>query len=255
MTSTDTTSKMLDRIKKLLAIAEHPNTPGPEAETAQAAAERLMVKHGIELAQLVDAGVTKEEMVKVEVFFTGTYRQGLSRVYSAIEAYGTTFLLMGQNSRRLVDGKWATGDIVYIIGRKTEVEKMVTLARSLEVQAMTAVARWAKTEGRDILAWQSPTEKFRSRRQFIISFMMGARDRVASIVREEAPKGSSTDLVLVNQRDKAKDAAKEMFGGWRNASGAGLKGGSYAAGEAGREAGRNANINQGAVGSRGRIGG
>lgn len=44
--------KILDRVAKLLALAEHPNTPAPEAEIALLQANRLIAKHAIEEAVL-----------------------------------------------------------------------------------------------------------------------------------------------------------------------------------------------------------
>lgn len=52
MATTNTTpdEKILDRVAKLLAIAEHPNTPGPEAYVALMQANKLIAKHAIEEA-------------------------------------------------------------------------------------------------------------------------------------------------------------------------------------------------------------
>ena len=47
-----TDEKILDRVAKLLAIAEHPNTPGPEADVALMQANKLIAKHAIEEALL-----------------------------------------------------------------------------------------------------------------------------------------------------------------------------------------------------------
>lgn len=49
-TTTTTDEKILDRVAKLLAIAEHPNTPGPEADVALMQANKLIAKHAIEEA-------------------------------------------------------------------------------------------------------------------------------------------------------------------------------------------------------------
>lgn len=49
-TNTAPDEKILDRVAKLLAIAEHPNTPGPEADVALMQANKLIAKHAIEEA-------------------------------------------------------------------------------------------------------------------------------------------------------------------------------------------------------------
>ena len=54
MATTNTTpdEKILDRVAALLRIAEHPNTPGPEADVALMQANKLIAKHAIEEALL-----------------------------------------------------------------------------------------------------------------------------------------------------------------------------------------------------------
>ncbi len=44
--------RLLDRVRKLLDLAEHPNTPEAEADTAREMANRLMVRHAIDDAML-----------------------------------------------------------------------------------------------------------------------------------------------------------------------------------------------------------
>lgn len=50
----DATDKVMDQIRKLLDLANHPNTPGPEADLARSRAEYLMLKHRIEEAVLIE---------------------------------------------------------------------------------------------------------------------------------------------------------------------------------------------------------
>lgn len=48
----DKMKRMMERVRNLLAIADHPNTPGPEAETARMQAEALMFKYRIDAANM-----------------------------------------------------------------------------------------------------------------------------------------------------------------------------------------------------------
>lgn len=52
--------KILDRVQKLLNIAEHPNTPAPEAEVALEQANRLITKHAIDEAMFRMTQTTEE---------------------------------------------------------------------------------------------------------------------------------------------------------------------------------------------------
>lgn len=56
-------SKILELVRNLLARAEHPNTPAPEAELAMQQANKLMAKHAIEEAML-DSTRTESERKK-----------------------------------------------------------------------------------------------------------------------------------------------------------------------------------------------
>lgn len=53
-------SKVLELVRNLLARAEHPNTPKPEADLAMQQANKLMAKHAIDEA-LLDATLTEAE--------------------------------------------------------------------------------------------------------------------------------------------------------------------------------------------------
>jgi hypothetical protein len=44
--------KILEKVRKLMAIADHPNTPAPEAEVALSQANKLMARHAIDEATL-----------------------------------------------------------------------------------------------------------------------------------------------------------------------------------------------------------
>jgi hypothetical protein len=50
-------SSQRERIQSLLSLAQHPNTPQAEAETALAMASKLMQKHGLsetDIAEVTD---------------------------------------------------------------------------------------------------------------------------------------------------------------------------------------------------------
>lgn len=64
------------RVKALLAVAQHPNTPAHEAETALALASKLMLKHGLSADEVAEANAAApDDTVVVEtVTITGPYR-------------------------------------------------------------------------------------------------------------------------------------------------------------------------------------
>lgn len=90
-TNTAPDEKILDRVAKLLAIAEHPNTPGPEADVALMQANKLIAKHAIEEALIRQhqtvgerrALVNKQIVVGAGSGFSSTLRTVLHYVADA----------------------------------------------------------------------------------------------------------------------------------------------------------------------------
>lgn len=64
-----------DRINSLLALAQHPNTPQAEAETALAMASKLMQKHGLTHSDVAHSkAVNNGEVVVERILVGGLYR-------------------------------------------------------------------------------------------------------------------------------------------------------------------------------------
>ncbi|MEY3805929.1 MAG: hypothetical protein RIR69_741 [Actinomycetota bacterium] len=74
-----------DRIHALLALAQHPNTPQAEAETALAMASKLMQKHGLSDDDITDEDTDMHRDVVVRVFrVPGAYRVRRVNILNAI---------------------------------------------------------------------------------------------------------------------------------------------------------------------------
>lgn len=68
-------SQQRERITALLSLAQHPNTPQAEAETALAMASKLMLKNGLSDADFTDANSLADADVVIEsVHVRGPYR-------------------------------------------------------------------------------------------------------------------------------------------------------------------------------------
>src|SRR5262245_6156970 len=85
MTSAD--ARILDRVRKLLAKAEHPSTPPAEAEAMSAKAAELMARHAIDEALLDEArsdrSTPERRIVRVEAPYAVPKSVLLSRVAGA----------------------------------------------------------------------------------------------------------------------------------------------------------------------------
>lgn len=81
--------RILDRVQKLLNIAEHPNTPSAEAEVALAQAQSLITKHAIDEALLRQTQSTEQRRApeKRDISFAsgvGTIRPTLRTILQAV---------------------------------------------------------------------------------------------------------------------------------------------------------------------------
>lgn len=76
-----------ERIRSLLTLAEHPNTPRAEAETALAMAYKLMQKHGIGESEIAGARPDDARIVVRRFRVTGPYRVRRQNILWLIATY------------------------------------------------------------------------------------------------------------------------------------------------------------------------
>lgn len=246
-----TTDTYTAKIAALLAKAE--STTPEEAEALTAKAEELMIKYGIDQA-MIDArriaGAKPEEIVTEKIHFTGIFAQAFVMMgHSAATGLGTIRTLQSKNNVQYIDGKRVKSEVLYLIGFESDVAQAKLLIASLQMQAIVALNTWWGSN------WQHATltgmEKFKARRQFIISFGYGVHDRLtemyARVTKEANDAAPGTDLVLVD-RKKAVDIYTQDKYHPVASRGRGLDGG-ITGGAAGRAAGRNANVGGKAVGN------
>lgn len=215
-------SAIEQKIAKLLRLAESSNPH--EAELAQAQAERLMVKWGIEQAVIQhlmanDGKKASIPVVEKHVNFSGTYAHAMQLLANAVASgYGTVQALVGDGW----DAKGSKIKRIFIIGHEDEVDRCITLINSLVIQANVACIAWWKERERDRKrqpAWGdddydpfgqrlpklTPMEAFKARRQFILAFGNACWKRItemrASVMAEvKKEHGDSTELALRDRK-------------------------------------------------------
>jgi len=81
MSNENASNEMMAKVAAILAVAQHPNTPQAEAETALAMAWKLMQKYGIDEAAAAKrnaisgrASIPSREIVSEEIVLRGLYR-------------------------------------------------------------------------------------------------------------------------------------------------------------------------------------
>lgn len=247
--STVTEDRFTDKttlIERLLAKAE--STTPEEAEALTEAAERLMVKHGIDAAMLAAKRKSSEpeKIVTEGVQFSGTYAYGELLMASAVvQAFGT----MRVYKTGTTSSPYMT---LHIVGFESDVAQTKTLISSLTIQSVVAMRAWWK-KNRSAYQWYTESEKRNVRRQFIISFGQGAAERIKAATSEilnetqAAEPGTSNALVLVDRKAQVDDHLDNSDLKFRKTRA--IRGGGRDAREAGQTAGRNANTGGKAFGS------
>jgi hypothetical protein len=229
------------KIAKLLAKAEA-TTNQHEAEAFMEHAERLMLKHGVERAQLEakQVGATRKTTPIVTKRIRIKDGSGYALAFLAIgHEVGPVF-----NVRTLQSTISGSPDkMIWFIGHEDDVADVETLFTSLMKQAQPAAVAWWRNDGKaNWNGWYAPTDNdaYLARREFIFGFARGAGARLRETRgRVVQQAGSGAELVLVD-RSKAVDRWIEdnlQVGKGRATN---RRVGGAGASSAGREAGRNA---------------
>jgi hypothetical protein len=148
MTETTASEKIMERVAALLRIAEHPNTPGPEAETALMQANKLITKHAIDEALLRQSqSVGDRRAIKQSkiALGTGEFTPYLSTIFmAAAEALRVS---VGTRSAR-IDGVFQTEYWVY--GADEDVAWLEMLFNMIKLQFLLKLdPKWDESLGYD----------------------------------------------------------------------------------------------------------
>jgi hypothetical protein len=230
-----TSTEYHEKIAKLLAKAEGSDNPH-EAEAFTKAAEKLMIKWGIDEA-VVRAQMTgeqsAEEITTLRIEYTDTYSDAYVSFTSAI-VEGLDLRCYYQRGHQHDDQR-----LVYVIGHESDVERAGMLLASLRLQAASAMKTWWRGSGYSatLKGWRA----FKARRQFVISFGIGVGERLAGLRVETIAEtgGKSTELVLVDRAARVDAWLEENVG--KLETGRGMKV-SLIGHLEGREAGQRADI-------------
>lgn len=241
---TDKTEAMKAKIAALLAKAERTDNDA-ERDAYSQKAESLMIKLGIERADLEFKGEVKpEEITKDDMEWAGNYGPTMvSFAYGVVRAMGNLDMYQRKNYNGMLH--WTT-----IVGTKSDIEQAKTLLTSLHLQAMTGLKRFQK-ENRESRRYMTDMEKFIQNRSFLSGFGSEVARRVRetrTVEEKDATPGAA--LVLASKEDRVKAHMASL--GLGKARG-GTRSHDYLASAAGRVAGQSANIGGTGVG-RGRGG-
>lgn len=227
-----------DRARKIAAIlakAEDEGVTDAERETFLANAQRLATLWAIDDAMIDRAreGEKPEEITRVTTDFTGPMRQGTMAISRAVAVSNGC-----RTVKRQIDKRHLQQDV---IGFEGDVARWEMLNASLQVQAQTALMKWAHEE-RGYLSQLGSSARHRERRQFLFSFAEGlraqlqrTRDEAIEEAQEEADGDTSVALVIRSKEQRVTDWVDERYG--RLTRGSSFMGGSGSASASGYSSG------------------
>jgi hypothetical protein len=232
---------MKAKIEALLAKANANGVTPEESETYTAKAEELMVKWGIEEAELEAGGQHKAEpIIEVKMDFAASYGPTMVMfAFNICNGFG--------NLRNLQTSLSSSGKRrFWIIGHESDVTAAQMLISSLQIQAMRELKAWQKVdEGRK---YRTEWENWKANRQFLTSFSVAVAKRLrATRVRvEETVTEPGTALVLASKKAKVDAWMDDQHPNLKKARGG--QHGSYHGRDAGRAAGERASLGGNEVG-------
>lgn len=242
---TDPDERMQRRVQTLLESAENFSRHGEDgsAQAALALAAEIMMKHSIDAAVIAArraAGAPPDEKIVQKVVpFKGIYKTALVLQFHAFVAAYT-------NTVRTFTSKDDKVEHLHLVGYESEVRQLAMLITSVQLQAIASLNVWWKGD----LSHRQLTGMvgYKTRRQYVSSFVRGATDRV-EVARRTALDDSApgTELVLRNRRTAVDEYVNATFKLFTRRSN--LAPGSVDAETAGREAGRRANTGDTPVGN------
>jgi len=232
---TSNLDKAKDTIAKLLRKAEDPAASPQERETFLNAAQKKMIRLGIDVAELEAVGDVKpEEIVEVRLEWRGGYSIAMVPFTQYVaDGFGNLTVLQAVRSDML--------RYTYIIGHKSDVEQFSTLIHSLHTQAMIGLKEFQKGN-RDRRRYFTDMEKYTENRSFLVGFSAQVSRRLREMRQtEEKTASTGAALVLASKESRIASWVGEAYPKLRSSRG-GMKTDSYGAHRAGREAGEKANL-------------
>jgi len=251
--ATEETMKV--KIAKLLAKAEGTSNEH-EAQTFREAAEKLMVKWGIEQADLESRGEVARDKIEHRVYdCPGIYGFALQRLASNIARGLGALEVLVSKRYDYSKGKRSEIQTVYVIGHTGDLDRFEMLFHSLQLQAITAMNSWWKSS--EERHYFTSMEGFKARRQFVMSFGQAVHTRLKAARQEEKVAGHishGAELVVLDKSKAVENFTQQTFNPVASRS-RGVHGSSSGRAE-GHAAGMRAGLGgKGVGGGRGQLGG
>lgn len=202
-----------------------------ERDAYTAKAQRLMLKWGIEEADLEARGEVKPEQVVQE-------RRSYSGALAETMPQFANNLAHGMGGLKVLKNTYGKHHIVYVIGHQSDVDNFWLMMNSLEQQARVGCKAWWKKAPES--EWIKGWDRYKAHRDFVTAFgaVCGRRLRtLRTEVQQDATPGAA--LVLVSKDERVEEKYQELHPKVRTSRG--LSGG-ISGWSAGADAGSRAHL-------------
>ena len=227
--------KAKNTIALLLRKAEDPAVSPEERETFLNAAQKKMLRLGIDIAELEAVGDVKpEDIIEAQLVWRGSYSIAMIPFTDAVaHGFGHLTTLQANYSDML--------RVSYVIGTKSDVETFRVLITSLHTQAMIGLKEYQKAH-RERRRYFTDMEKYTENRSFLLGFAQQVSRRLRQMrSTEEQTASTGAALVLASKESRVQAFVTNEYPSLPKARG-GMQTDSYGARAAGRQAGQDANL-------------
>ena len=197
MTSSD--DRILERVRKLLAKAEHPNTPPAEAEAMSEKAAELMARHALDRAMLDESRPERATPETRSVRVLAPYAMPKSVLLSRVGAAYRVRTVIGYDAE-------GSGRRCTLVGFRSDLDVTELLFTSLLLQATVAM-----------LGAPTPPWGVRAfRHAFLLGYAASIGRRLQAAQRRTVDAATATTtpsaaLVLAGREAAVERAVEEMF--------------------------------------------
>jgi hypothetical protein len=174
-------SSQRERIQSLLSLAQHPNTPQAEAETALAMASKLMQKHGLSETDIAEVPDENVSIVSESVVVTGPYRVRRVNVLYVIAKMHSCASYRAHDS---VDGC-----VLVVYGRQSDIFATRTLFAAADALGARLLPRGSRSWR---VSWWS-------------GFQSGIEESLSGARKEFISETQGAGLVLADRMKRAED--------------------------------------------------
>jgi hypothetical protein len=226
--------RKLELVRRLLAVAEHPNTGETEAAVYLEKACAVMAAYGIEQAMLADAGKVADGVGSVTIRVGNPYQPDRRALLA-----GVAEVLRCRSIYRRVGAE----SEVQVVGFRSDLVLVEMVFTSLCLQMASGMLRVVVPPGHAVVSYRKGwMAGFVSR----VCERLRSAERVAA-ARAEPAGGRSTELVLLDRRAEVSRVYEQMFPRVRRAGRRSLS--DWSGWSSGQAAGDHADLGGGRVGS------